>query len=348
MLIRFGLMGLVLCTLRAAAPLDISGVRPGPVTLASTPDSATAQWNDEAGRTWTAEFSLDPKAALITAIKVNGALVVDHARPFYECTTGKRRGGWDQFFDLPPSHPDGSRSFAGEFNLKSARAATIGDRLEIAFDGLRMGIFEGTIRYVIFPESRMIEQVAVMSTREPDTAYFYDAGLRMTVNADRRVGGNMEALVSYYDTAGEWKTVLSDGPERHPAAVRYRALAARSGAGSVAVFPAPHQYFFPRDFTTNMAYLWHSSWKGLVSLGIRQLPDDATPYYPWSNAPPETEQRMSLFLMLGAGEPHAAVDDVLRLTNSDRYRALDGYITFAPHWHYAYTVQAMEKGFQWT
>jgi hypothetical protein len=187
-----------------------------------------------------------------------------------------------------------------------------------------------------------------MSTREPDTAYFYDAGLRMTVNADRRVGGNMESPVSYYDTAGVWKTVLSDGPERHPVAVRYRSIAAHSGAGSVAVFPAPHQYFFPRDFTTNMGYLWHSSWKGLVSLGIRQLPDDASPFYPWSNAPPGTAQRMSMFLMLGAGEPHATVDDVLRLTNGDRYQALDGYITFAPHWHYAYTVQAMEKGFEWT
>ena len=25
--------------------------------------------------------------------------------------------------------------------------------------------------------------------------------------------------------------------------------------GSVAVFPAPHQYFFPRDFSSNLAYL---------------------------------------------------------------------------------------------
>ncbi len=345
---RLGLFGLALCTLHAAVPLDVSGVRPGPVTVTSTADSATAHWSDEANRAWTAEFSLDPKAALVTAIQVNGALVVDHARPFFQCTTGKRRGGWDQFFDLPPSHTDGTRSFAGEFTLKSARASTIGDRLEIAFDGLRMGIFEGSIRYVIFPGSRMIEQVAVMSTREPDTAYFYDAGLRMTVNADRRVGGNMESLVSYYDPAGAWQTVLSDGPERHPVAVRYRSIGVRSGAGSVAVFPAPHQYFFPRDFTTNMGYLWHSSWKGLVSLGIRQLPDDATPYYPWSNAPPGTEQRMSMFLMLGSGEPHATVDDVLRLTNRDRYPSLDGYVTFAPHWHYAYTVQAMEKGFEWT
>lgn len=57
---------------------------------------------------------------------------------------------------------------------------------------------------------------------------------------------------------------------------------------------------------------------------------------------------MKMFLMLAPGDPHSALDDVLRLTNSDRYPALDGYITFAPHWHYAYTVQAMERGFAWT
>ena len=84
-----------------------------------------------------------------------------------------------------------------------------------------------------------------------------------------------------------------------------------------------------------------------MSLGIRQLPDDASPYYPWSNAPPGTAQRMSLFLMLEPGDPHAALDSVLKLTNSDRFPALDGYVTFAPHWHYAYTVQAMEKGLTW-
>ena len=65
----------------------------------------------------------------------------------------------------------------------------------------------------------------------------------MTVNADRRVGGNMESYVSYYDTAGALKTMLSGGPERHPAAVRYRTLAARTGAGSVAVLPSPASIF---------------------------------------------------------------------------------------------------------
>jgi len=57
---------------------------------------------------------------------------------------------------------------------------------------------------------------------------------------------------------------------------------------------------------------------------------------------------MSLFLMPEPGDPHAALDSVLRLTNSDRFPTLEGYVTFASHWHYAYTVQALEKGLAWT
>jgi hypothetical protein len=341
------LIFLFLAVVLHGAQADLSGVKPGPVTVESTADSLTVRWKDDAGLPWTAEFSLDPKRPLITAIAHNGAAVISRARPIYQCTTGKRRGGWDQFFDLPPSHPEGTRSYTGVFTLKSARATTIGDRIDVSFDGLRMGVFTGTLHYRFFPGSRLVEQFAAMTTTEPDTAYFYDAGLSMAVDADKRPGGNMETRVSYYDTAGELQSILSEGPERRPAAVRYRTIAARTGSGSVAVFPAPHQYFFPRDFTTNMSYLWHSSWKGQVALGIRQLPDDATSYYPWSNAPPGTEQQMSLFLQLDPGDPAAALAAVLRYTHSDRFPKLDGYITFAPHWHFAYTVQAMEQGSGW-
>jgi hypothetical protein len=233
------------------------------------------------------------------------------------------------------------------FVLKSARVATVGDRVDVAFDGLRVGIFEGSVHFRFFPGSRLVQQFAAMTTNEPDTAYIYDAGLSMTVDADRRAGGSMESRVSYYDTAGELRTKPSNGPERQPEAVRYRTIAARTGTGSVAVFPAPHQYFFPRDFTTNMGYVWHSSWRGQVALGIRQLADDATAYYPWSNAPPGTEQHMSMFLLLDRGDPPAALSGVLRYTHADRFPALDGYVRFAPHWHYAYTVQAIEHGAGW-
>ena len=331
----------------AAVTVDLSAIKPGPIAVDASASALTVHWMDEAGRSWTAEFSLDAKEPLITAVAVNGASVITRARPFFQCTTGKRRGGWDQFFDLPPSHPEGTHSYQGVFTLKSARAATIGDRVDVSFDGLAMGIFTGTLHYRFFPASRLVQQFALLMTNEPDTAYFYDAGLSMTVDADRRAGGNMESTVTYYDTAGELRTIASAGPERHPAAVRYRTIAARTGQGSVAIFPPPHQYFFPRDFTTNMGYVWHSAWKGQLSLGIRQLPDDATAYYPWSNAPPGSEQRMSLFLLLDPGAPAAALASVLPYTHADKFVKLPGYVTFAPHWHFAYTVQAMDHGAGW-
>jgi hypothetical protein len=78
----------------------------------------------------------------------------------------------------------------------------VGNRLEIIFDGLDLGIFKGAIRYQFFPGSRLIEQSAVVSTNEPDTAYIYTAGLRATVDADRRAGGNMDSKVTFFDTTG--------------------------------------------------------------------------------------------------------------------------------------------------
>ena len=52
--------------LALAVPMDVSGVRPGPVTVTSSTTSATVRWVDEANRTWTAEFSLEPRAPLRT------------------------------------------------------------------------------------------------------------------------------------------------------------------------------------------------------------------------------------------------------------------------------------------
>ena len=332
----------------AAIPVDTSGVKPGPVRVQTTADTLSVTWTDGESKEWRADFSLDPARPLITAVSVGGRAVMERARPLYDVSTGKRRGGWDQFFDFPPSHPDGTRSFTGVFRAVSAKAWTTGDRVEVSFAGLRMGIFSGDVSYVFYPGSRLIEQKAIVSTSEPDTAFFYNAGIRITNPADDRPGGNMESEVSYFDTEGQYRTVPSDGPEHHPVAVRYRALAARLGGGSVAVFPPPHRYFMPRDFTTNMGYLWHAAWKGSVYLGIRQLPDDNSAYYPWMNAPPGTRQELSMFLLPGDGNPRQTLDAVLRYTHSDRFPAVPGYKTFAPHWHYAYTGQAVARGFDWT
>jgi hypothetical protein len=330
--------------------IDTSGVRPGPIAVTSTANAVTVTWPDETGQTWRAVFSLDPSRALITSIGSGSTAVINDARAFYQGEMGKRRGGWYAFFDDPTTHPDGTRHVQGNFSLRSAQAKTIGDRVELIFDGMSMGSFAGSLNYTFYPGSRLIQQAAVMATNDPDVAYYYEAGLDMAAQADRTAGNNMRSDIAYYDTGGKLQHAISNGlqAEREPVKVRYRTLAAKTSGGSVAVFPAPHQYFFPRDFSSNLAYLWHRSWRGRVALGIRQLRDENWQYYPWMNAPPQRAQVMKMYFLVSSGTPETALTQVLRYTNSDRFSALPGYKTLTTHWHLADTVQAMANGFQWT
>jgi hypothetical protein len=327
---------------------DISGVRSGPVAVSLAGQSLEVTWRDAAAHGWKTVFALDSTKPLITSIAVDNKNVVTLAQPIYRCATGKRSGGWDAFFDFPPANPAGTRRFLAEFHPTTVSARTTGNRVEVTFNGMTMGLFHGDLRYVFYPGTSLIQQVALLSTQEPDTAYFYDAGLQMASPQDVRAGGNMASNIVYYDAEGKLTEVSSPyGSERHTLTVRYRAAAAKMGVGSLAVFPAPHRYMFARDYTTNQGYLWYTAWRGQVGLGVQQYPDDNTGIDPWMNAPPGTVQEMSLFLMPGAGTPEASLKDVLAFTHGDRFPHLDGFLTFAPHWHLAYTVQAMEKGSDW-
>ena len=57
---------------------------------------------------------------------------------------------------------------------------------------------------------------------------------------------------------------------------------------------------------------------------------------------------MSVFFLLSADAPETTLAHVLRYTNGDRFRPLDGYKTLSTHWHLADTVQAIANGFDWT
>src|SRR5947209_3244496 len=112
-------------------PLDLTGVRNGPIDVVSTADSVTVSWPDETGRVWRATFSLNPAQPLITSIGAGADAVVRSARPFYQGETGKRRGGWYAFFDDPTTHPEGTRQVQGAFQLRAATARSVGERVEI-------------------------------------------------------------------------------------------------------------------------------------------------------------------------------------------------------------------------
>jgi len=330
----------------APVPFNATAVRSGPVTLTQAPDSVTVQWNDDRGRPWRAEFSLEPTRALITTIGLVGREpVLRDAAPFYDGDFGKRRGGWDEFFDQPAAADEGIRHFGAHLRLTSARAQTAGGRLDLIFDSFEMGPFHGSMVFTFYPGSRLLQQRATVTTQEPDVAYYYNAG--MTLREPTRAGDVMDTQVSYYDTAGAFQTIRATGPERTPLKVRYRALTIRTPGGSVTAFPAPHQYFMPRDFTSNMGFTWDFAWRGIAGIGMRQWPDDNSFFYPWMNAPLGTEQQLSAFFLLDDRDPKTALDDALRYTHRDRFPQLQGFETLAAHWHPDFTVQAMENGPDW-
>jgi hypothetical protein len=327
---------------------DLSAVKSGPIAVATTEQELSVEWDDANRHHWKAVFALESKLPLITSISSDDKIVIQKAVPFYRCSTGVRTGGWDAFFDFPPGKPQGVRMFQQSFHPTAVTVRTVGDRVEVSFNGMEMGIFSGTMRYVFYPGSSLIQQVAVLETSEQNVAYTYDTGLQMTSEADRRPGLNMGSNVVYYDAEGKLQSITSPyGSERHTLQVRYRAVAAKMGAGSVVAFPSPHRYLFARDYTTNMGYAWYSAWRGKVGLGIQQPLDDNTAIYPWMNAPPGTKQEMGIFFQLGAGPAKETLERVLAYTHKDVYPHVDGYVTFAPHWHFAYTEQAVAGGPKW-
>ena len=93
-----------------------------------------------------------------------------------------------------------------------------------------------------------------------------------------------------------------------------------------------------------MGFTWHSAWRGFASIGIKQHPDDNWRFYPWMNAPLGTEQRLSIFYLLDDRDAKTALASVLPYTHGDRFQKLDGFKTLASHWHFNFTVQAMQNG----
>ena len=130
-------------------------------------------------------------------------------------------------------------------------------------------------------------------------------------------------------------------------AVRHRTIVAESKAGAVACFPPPHQYFFPRDLTDNLKYVWFGSGHRKLDdhYRVRHPPggDGGRPFVPWFNAPPGTEQRLGVFYLLSRGDAGDALRETLRYTHGDRFADLPGHVTFSSHWHMAIAVAAMAE-----
>ena len=123
-------------------------------------------------------------------------------------------------------------------------------------------------------------------------------------------------------SAGSTPKGISTARHRSPAPrLRSKSAIARSSPsatrGSVACFPPPHQFQFPRDYSTNLGFVWHGrgyqGQAGKTGFGIRQNKDGGGNFVPWFNAPPGRQQRLGMFFSLSPGQPSEALDETLTL-----------------------------------
>ena len=252
-----------------------------------------------------------------------------------------KRGGWTIFFDRMQRKP--SELFRAKIERKRAVVTSNARRATLTIGDVSAGPFHGQLRWTFYADNPFFLQEAVLKTERDGTAYLYDTGLVCRKTLPTRM--------SWRDSFGPLKAVPADsiGQPRH-LAVRGRAIAAQFKGGSIALFPPPHRYFYPLDFSSNLKNIWmgpnYDKQPFPFGFGIRHDARGDNRYVPWFNAPPGTAQEMGLFLLLSDGSGDKALRDVARLTRNDRFAPLPGHAVFASHFHVEHTrelLNAQEK-----
>lgn len=242
------------------------------------------------------------------------------------------------FFDNPRERP--YEVVAARVEKKSAQVERLASRTTVSIREITAGSFRGEIRFTVFRNSPLVQVEAVVSTDEAFCAILYDAGL-----AGREPG--WEAMVWHDPHGHSCRSKVLPNLDARPLAVAQRVLAAESSGGSLAVFPAPHQYFYPLDFADNFGFAWlGEKWRDEslpYGFGIRQPLEGDKRWVPWIDAPPGTEQRLGVFYLLHGGAGEGALSEVSRYTRGDRFKRLPGHMTFTSHYHVEHTTDYLNR-----
>jgi hypothetical protein len=267
--------------------------------------------------------------------------ILRNVNPVTLLTVGVRdlsKQGWNAFFDNPRQRP--YETFLAFLEKKKVRIENQGRRSTIIVEGLSAGPFRGDLRFTVYSGCRLIHSEAVLSTDKDACAILYDAGL-ISSRPDWK-------SIAWLDTKDHLQCRLASAQKTAtPVAARHRTIVAETGGGSVAVFPPPHQYLYPLDSADNFGLVWHG--RGFSQLGnawgsgIRQPPEGDKRFVPWVNAPPHTEQHLSIFYLLSLGKVSGALEEVRRFTHGDRFQKLDGHVTFTSHYHIEHTLDFVRE-----
>ncbi|SOD88898.1 CehA/McbA family metallohydrolase domain-containing protein [Spirosoma fluviale] len=263
--------------------------------------------------------------------------------PAFVLTVGKRdlvsQNGWNIFFDKTNKMPH--KSYAVELDKRTASVRSEGSRTIVRVSDVRAATFTGAIEITVYSGSPLINIAAVMATEVDSTAILYDAGLTSKLPVWN--------TIAWSDTDGKMQHVPAELKQPNKAqGVKYRTIIGSGATGSLAVFPAPHQYFYPLDEAFNLDFTWYGrGYRSLVpdfGIGIRQDLMGDKRWVPWVNAPPKTQQRLNFFCLLSTDTPDKALDEVKKFTHNDKYPALPGYKTMSSHFHNEYVMKVLLAG----
>jgi hypothetical protein len=288
-------------------------------------------------------FDLDPSRPLFKEIILGDKQVSSNVDPAFILTTGKRdllsQNGWNIFFDKVPNKPH--ESYPLSIKRNTAAVKTEGSRTIVSIGPLAAESFTGTLEVTFYNGSPLFNIAAVVSTAADAKAIVFDAGLVSSSTDWKQVSwmntgdSLMQSQVAVADTARNL-------------AVKYRTIAASGQQGTLALFPPPHQYFYPLDEAFNLRFTWYGSdyrhmMKG-YGIGIRQELEGDKRFVPWFNAPPGTKQRLHFFCLLNTESDAAAFTAVKRFTHNDRYVQLPGFKTMSSHFHNEFIMSVVMAG----
>ncbi len=268
---------------------------------------------------------------------------------------------WDPFWDAPLNVP-GTGSERQTLNLPRSTnevrrgtatyaatgcdVKTDGTRLEVTFPGVTMGIFSGQLKYTLYKGTNLIRQELIAKTDSPSIAYKYDAGLK-------GVAIQNGSLVSWHDMTDHAQTYKFGGNKNDGEVAlktKSRLLIGEQGpAGSIAVFPPPHTFFWARESDANLGYNWYRKDSDTsYSFGIRQPEDEEDPRlkgnFALYSARPGTLQHMPVYFYVSADAAPATRTAAMAFTHDDHYKPLPGYQVMNHHYHMNFGLRLIAGG----
>ncbi|WP_341839451.1 hypothetical protein [Chitinophaga caseinilytica] len=300
-------------------------------------------WPAGNSRTGKVVFNLAPGHPLFQEISLDGKRIAAQADPVFVVSVGRRdllsQNRWNIFFDKVPERP--FQSHVLTIRKTNAAVRTEGSRTIVTIGPISAETFEGNLEITFYHGSPLFNVAAVVSTQTDAKAIVFDAGFT-SASKDWQT-------FSWINTGDSLiRANAAKADTARNVAVKYRAIAASGKQGTLAVFPPPHQYFYPLDEAFNLRFTWFGKgYRGLVpgnGIGIRQELQGDKRFVPWFNAPPGTQQRMNFFCLLDTESETAAFAAVKRYTHNDRYVPLPGFKTMSSHFHNEFVMKVMLAG----